>query len=195
MNDCGGCTACCQVVPVKDLGLKQYTGCPHTRAAFHAAGPGCGIYDKRPHSCRAWSCLWLRSDWAPEMRPDRAGFVVDEIVDMIEVNGRRMPAAQIWVLKGHDDAWQRPEVNDVILTLLLKEKLAVLWHLYPGTYSIVFCRDPKTGTLSRSAPTPVAPNAEQVLGPTVQRMMRAGVMYERNRRNQGSTRFKGPPGA
>jgi hypothetical protein len=33
-RSCGGCTACCQVVPVFELGLAQYQGCPHVRSAI-----------------------------------------------------------------------------------------------------------------------------------------------------------------
>lgn len=44
---------------------------------------GCAIYDMRPDVCRGFQCLWLASQLMedfrlpPNMRPDRAGIVID----------------------------------------------------------------------------------------------------------------------
>jgi hypothetical protein len=190
-NQCGGCTACCRIVPIGELGIKKYAGCPHVRPPWHAAGPGCGVptgYERRPYSCKAWSCLWLRSEWAPELRPDRLGIVVDENMDLIEVDGFKTPAAQIWVLPGHEDDWQKPEPNNIIMTFLLQERVAVLWILPPGDNAIVFWRHPKTGALIRSAPHPCAPNADAVLGSAPERMLRAGDIYQRSAKHRRSPR-------
>jgi hypothetical protein len=108
-RQCGGCTLCCQLVGVRELSKPSFQHCIHERTMRHLAGPGCAIYDKRPHSCRMWRCLWLTSpadDWPDAERPDRVGFVVDEVADLIRINGDDTPAAQIWVAKGHDDDWR-----------------------------------------------------------------------------------------
>lgn len=107
-RSCSGCTACCQVVPVAELGLKQYQGCPHVRSVIHAAGPGCGIYANRPRSCSEWRCGWLEyEDWEDDLRPDRCGFVVDEVFDLVRVNDVDQPAAQIWALPGREKAYEQ----------------------------------------------------------------------------------------
>jgi hypothetical protein len=37
MTSCGTCTLCCQLVPVKEIGLPSFTACPHLRPIFAAA--------------------------------------------------------------------------------------------------------------------------------------------------------------
>lgn len=190
MNSCGGCTACCRTVPVKEIGVRAYQACPHVREAYHAAGPGCGFapggYANRPYSCKAWSCVWLKSGWPPELRPDRLGIVVDELVDIVKVNGVELPAAQIWVMQGHDDDWERPEIHNIIMSLIDREKLAVLWRLYPGREAIVFLRDPKTKKVMRS-PRHVADRLDS-LGPDSERLVRGGAMYGRQQQQRRDRR-------
>jgi hypothetical protein len=155
-RSCGGCTLCCQLIGVEEIKKTSFQDCPHRHGVLHASGPGCGIYAGRPRSCAAWACMWLRSDpkdWPELERPDRVGFVVDELVDLIRLGGVETPAAQIWVSQGHDDAWQRDPGNAVIHSLIAKG-LAVLWRLHPGTHSIAFARN-KEGVLERSEPTPI----------------------------------------
>lgn len=68
---CGGCTVCCQVMGLQDLGKPYYVSCEHRAAA------GCGIYDNRPRSCRDFVCAWaagLTAD-APAWRPDQSGLL------------------------------------------------------------------------------------------------------------------------
>jgi hypothetical protein len=100
--------------------------------------------------------MWLRSDpadWPEAERPDRVGFVVDELVDLIRLNGEDTPAAQIWVSQGFDDAW-RQDPGTAIIAALINKGLAVLWRLYGGKESIAFARNAK-GEIERSLPTPV----------------------------------------
>lgn len=130
---CGGCTACCEIVPVKEIGLKAYTRCQHARDAMHVKGPGCAIYAERPYSCRSWSCLWLKTPGLPpELRPDRCGIVVDELVDLCRIDGVEVPCAQVWVARGHEEDFNKPDIRRLIVLILDKAKLdVVLWRLPP----------------------------------------------------------------
>jgi hypothetical protein len=182
MNSCGGCTACCSSVPVKEIGLRQYQRCPHLREVFDAKGPGCGIYANRPYSCSSWACLWLKSDWPAELRPDRLGIVVDEIVDIVKINGEELPAAQIWVLPGHDDDWRSEAASNIIAALVEEQGTAVVWRMAPGTHAIVFWRNPATGNIERSEPHRASLDA---LGPDSTRLARAGEVYVRHQQRTG----------
>lgn len=108
---CGDCTACCRIVPVRELGKGHNTRCAHQRF-----GKGCTIYAQRPLPCRLWSCLWLlEGDAADLRRPDRAGYVIDIVPDSIVMDPhdgtppREMQVVQIWADPKrpgahHDDA-------------------------------------------------------------------------------------------
>jgi hypothetical protein len=69
-NDCGECTACCDVVAIEELGKPHYARCPHLTTK-------CEIYEERPASCRNYRCAWHmgflgdRPDW----RPDKLGLI------------------------------------------------------------------------------------------------------------------------
>ena len=66
---CGGCTACCSVFGVKELGKKPWTGCKHLEET------GCKIYDKRPAMCKGFFCLWQGGAGEEDERPDRLGAI------------------------------------------------------------------------------------------------------------------------
>ena len=77
-SGCGSCTLCCTVMKVTTDTVKPaHVTCEHCTAG------GCGIYADRPDACRGFKCLWLASQdfppvrLAPELRPDRAGTVID----------------------------------------------------------------------------------------------------------------------
>lgn len=69
---CGGCTACCRVIGVRELGKPYYFPCEHQSVS------GCKIYSNRPESCRGFECFWLigAMDFERQLRPDRFGFVI-----------------------------------------------------------------------------------------------------------------------
>jgi hypothetical protein len=72
MRTCGECSACCVAFDVGALEKPAGVPCPHLRAEG-----GCGIYPRRPDSCRAFACAWLTNvTWPDEERPDRLGVVV-----------------------------------------------------------------------------------------------------------------------
>jgi hypothetical protein len=113
---CGDCTACCTVMRVEELDKPQWTPCdqlthpsdddpvaPNDWSDAPAAVDarqrdsrrgGCAIYDQRPDSCRAFSCLWLKglilsSD---DDRPDRVGIVLVPS----ESSHRAIGAFEVW---------------------------------------------------------------------------------------------------
>lgn len=140
---CGTCTLCCELVSVSEIGKPSFARCQHQRDIFSAT-PGCAIYAQRPYSCRAWSCLWLKdASWPDELKPDRCGFVVDEMVDIVKIDGNEHPCAQIWVAKGHEESWRDPVAYSVIAALIEK-KLAVLWRI-PSGLARAFCRESQGG--------------------------------------------------
>lgn len=176
MNTCSGCTACCHTVPVKEIGLKSHTRCPHMRDWLHAKGPGCGVYESRPYSCRSWSCLYIKSDWEPDMRPDRCGFIVDEVIDLIKVNGIEYPAAQIWALAGHDDDWRHSDNLNQVMLALIDQGMTVLFRLSDGNSAMVFWKNPDTGNLERSD-RHLTDNLD-TLGPDSERLRRVAQMMK-----------------
>lgn len=185
-KSCGSCTLCCELIAVRELGKKQFEDCRHRRGPPFAMA-GCGIYQTRPPSCAAWSCLWLRSDpvdWPEAERPDRVGFVVDELVDLIRINGVETPAAQIWVQRGHEDAWENDPAHAIILALINKG-LAVLWRLAPGGHAITFCKT-ADGRLGRSAPTPYS----LTLGSEAERSLRVAEIAAARQSTQAGNKQK-----
>jgi hypothetical protein len=62
---------CCTVLRVDELRKLGGVSC----AALGARG--CTIYERRPHICRAYRCLWLQGRLDAEDRPDRLGAVLD----------------------------------------------------------------------------------------------------------------------
>jgi hypothetical protein len=129
-KSCGGCTACCSVMPVDDPALKKaaYRDCPLLRPHFASQGPGCSIYGKHPRACAVWSCGWLLSPDLPlQLRPDRCGVVMDPIVDLIRVDGAEHPAAQFWAIPGREDAYLDETVAGAI-SGALEQVPFVLWR-------------------------------------------------------------------
>ena len=153
MKTCGPCTECCRLMPVEEIGLKAYQGCSMRRTLIHAAGPGCAVYARRPHSCRTWSCGWLMSpDLPDELRPDRCGFVIDEHMDLVVKDGKDADAAQIWAAPGHEEDWRTPLASAVIQALLTQQASTVLWRMKDGT-ARGFALDPEHGGIAYSEAT------------------------------------------
>jgi len=71
-KSCGECGLCCKLIGVESIAKPQFTWCRHFKRSV-----GCGIYEDRPHDCRAFICYWLHvPNLGDEWRPDRAGFVM-----------------------------------------------------------------------------------------------------------------------
>jgi len=69
-RQCGECTACCTVYPVKALNKKPGVTCEHV------CETGCAIYSTHPQECRTFECLWRGNHLgADEHRPDKIGVI------------------------------------------------------------------------------------------------------------------------
>src|SRR5579872_5901236 len=68
---CGGCTACCKVMEVWEIGKAAGIWCSHC-----TIGMGCQRYDSRPEPCREFKCQWLMGLGEDEDRPDKSKIVV-----------------------------------------------------------------------------------------------------------------------
>lgn len=66
---CGGCTACCSIFGVEEIGKAPWTGCKHLLKT------GCKIYRRRPRMCKEFYCLWQSGFGKKADRPDRLGVV------------------------------------------------------------------------------------------------------------------------
>src|SRR5690606_657388 len=67
---CGACTLCCTALAVPELDKPNGVPCKHLTPH------GCGIYEERPESCRAFACAFLQGAGDLSSRPDRTGAVV-----------------------------------------------------------------------------------------------------------------------
>ncbi len=77
---CGGCTLCCTVLRVDELGKLGGEPCRHL-ARLAGGTPGCGIHAERPRICRRYRCLWLQGGLEEDDRPDRLGAVLDLLTE------------------------------------------------------------------------------------------------------------------
>lgn len=133
MKTCGGCTACCTILPVPEIGKRAHQSCRFQRDALNVAGPGCATYATRPSSCRAWSCVWLTDDDLPdELRPDRCGVVFDPVLDLVRQDGKDKPCGQVWAAKGYETAFAANPAVEQAIILLLERVPVVLWRLPDG---------------------------------------------------------------
>lgn len=140
-RSCGGCTLCCKLVPVEEIGKLANTRCQHQ------SHKGCKVYQgpKFPISCHLWTCAWL-AEGPPELRrPDHCGYVVDVMPDTVkatdQVTGEDliMRVVQVW-----GDPARRDEVlNDVNLRrfarrMLIEFDVAMLlrWNSYDSIFLI-----------------------------------------------------------
>ena len=136
-RQCGTCTLCCRLLPVKELAKQANERCQHQRHT------GCTIYKDRPMSCRAWSCAWLLG-LANTKRPDHAHYVVDTMPDFVVTEDNdvqtKAPVIQVWCDPKHPLAYRDPD----LLALLEQRRMPALIRfsgsgraifLVPGTLS------------------------------------------------------------
>jgi len=188
MKTCAGCSACCETIPVMEIGLAPFTPCTYQATVLDVSGPGCKIYATRPGSCRSWSCLWLKSNLPDELKPSRSGLVINPTPDLIRVNDKRVPAREVWVMAGHENDWEtNDQVWHLIVSLLHYDECAVLWRMRDGT-AIGFWRDPKTGEIGRSQPTQAVPDDEHDLGSNQERVFEAELMLRHRSQHRGGRR-------
>ncbi len=127
-KSCGSCTACCTVMAVNELGKGIYEHCQHLRPVI-AKDQGCQIYQSRPASCRIWSCSWLCSDMAEDMRPNRCGVVINPLTAQVEIEGKVRTARTINAMTGFEEAFRTEPVRSAVLAIT--KEMPVLWLLPP----------------------------------------------------------------
>lgn len=73
-KQCGDCSLCCKIMAIPELNKPKDSWCDHV-----IRKQGCGIYETRPHSCRAFKCLWLADPrLPPDWKPSKSKFVMVE---------------------------------------------------------------------------------------------------------------------
>ncbi len=120
---CGGCTACCTIVPVVLPSGHKPAGerCPHQFSK------GCRIYARRPDPCQAWTCRWMFDEDAGGLRrPDLSGYIIDPMLDTITANGRPMEILQVWVDPARRDAHRAPELRAYLRVIAQKHGIPTL---------------------------------------------------------------------
>lgn len=115
-RECGSCTLCCRLLPVKGIGKPALTRCKHQR--HHK---GCAVYHQPekgfPRECGLWSCAWLKNVDAAELRrPDRSHYVIDLLPDYITAEQPDgppvvVPVVQIWADPKYPDCHRDPELR------------------------------------------------------------------------------------
>ena len=114
---CGGCTLCCKLLPVEEIGKHAGERCRHQRW-----GKGCAVYRRGlPVSCSLWSCAWLADAGAAGLpRPDRAHYVVDIVADTVRVvphDGTPptlLSVIQVWLDPAFPEAHRDPALRAYI---------------------------------------------------------------------------------
>jgi hypothetical protein len=154
-KSCDGCTLCCRLIAVAEIGLPSFTRCQHERSFPYAGTPGCAVYDRRPQSCRVWSCQYLLEGWPDDLRPDRCGVVVDPAPDLMRIGGREVAACQMWVAAGFENAWMEDPVRALVLAAVT-EVGHVLWRWKTpeGQLAMCFLKD-ENGQFGHTAPMPI----------------------------------------
>lgn len=80
MNNCDGCTECCDMIPIDTVKFEKPEGvlCP-----FCTKGVGCNIYSTRPEVCREFPCLYRLSDLDESLRPDKTHVIFEMLYTKI----------------------------------------------------------------------------------------------------------------
>lgn len=88
MNQCGDCTLCCELLPIKWLDKPANTPCINCVA-------GCLIHNTKDPECDGFECAWLQSGVDnDDLRPDKCG-VIFEKTDNGEFFGTVVPGGKI----------------------------------------------------------------------------------------------------
>lgn len=119
-NLCQGCTACCEVMLVRDDDWVK----PHNTKCEHQCKTGCKIYNQRPDACQGFECLWLisqqltnRDRMEKALRPDRCHVV-------LEVN----PQSTVIAHCKYPKAWKREPIYSNLLYFAAKTPVLIEEH-------------------------------------------------------------------
>lgn len=118
MRQCGSCSLCCTLLPVRAINKLGGHKCQHQRF-----GKGCTIYsslERVAPECRLWNCRWLVADAGDVGRPDHSHVVIDIFPDIVSIvdnqTGKLTPirAAQVWISPKHREAADAPALREWI---------------------------------------------------------------------------------
>lgn len=161
-RSCGGCQACCDVMPVLEIGKPARTPCPNMICGPVSSGKtGCAIYETRPASCRYWSCAWLL---LPEvlqddaLRPDRSHVIFDILMARTGLGTEdkvddRFWSVNLWVDLAYPDAHRAPNVRKVIEFYARQSGIPTLARIGDRAISIIAPCLASDGTWHEIAPT------------------------------------------
>lgn len=115
-RQCGDCTLCCKLLPVRALDKGASERCKHQRHT------GCRVYHKpgMPSECALWNCRWLVEDAGGTSRPDRSHIVIDVMPDFIaatnDETGEKfnIEVIQCWIDPKHPDAHRDPVFREYV---------------------------------------------------------------------------------
>ena len=117
-RSCNGCTMCCDIPEIPELNKPRMVMCPNC-----TVGVGCGIYDTRPQTCRAFHCSYLlHPELGEEWRPTTCKMMIATEPPM----GRIV----VHVDKSHADAWRQEPYFSQIKSWAARSKLGhvLVWQ-------------------------------------------------------------------
>lgn len=101
-RSCDGCTLCCDLVSVFEIGKHEFTACPEC-----IMGTGCARQNDKPESCRDYACAWLLGHGTEADRPDEVGYVISQcgFLDMRDIltihesrtDASKGPVRDVWI--------------------------------------------------------------------------------------------------
>ncbi len=114
---CGGCTACCTVLPITEFAKPSGITCRHCTAT------GCGIYETRYAICRTFLCGWLLLPALDETwRPDRSGILIRTIEqEDLPEEFRTAGTGLHFTLLGGEASIARPGFAEYVATLVRRD--------------------------------------------------------------------------
>lgn len=134
-RNCGMCRECCIVLDVDALQK------PENRPCEHLCGGGCAIYDRRPDSCRAFTCAWREGMMSVLHRPNATHMIVwattmtsrnGEQVSVIQCNIRSGFSAHkktlLWLFTVASYNYPTLIVQDRVCQLVVDGKALGSWH-------------------------------------------------------------------
>lgn len=121
VRPCDGCTVCCSVFGVEEIGKQPWERCAHLNDR------GCSIYATRPQHCHGFYCLYQSGMGTSSDRPDKLGVVFAVTNGPTDFTGE----IEIQAYEAVPLAFNKPEVIKLAKTFGDKGKL-VIGHCFGG---------------------------------------------------------------
>jgi hypothetical protein len=119
-RDCSGCTLCCKLLGVEEIGTPPLGWCPHCDTK-----KGCAIYQHRPTECRNFYCEYLLDETlGDQWKPSKCKLVV-----MLEEPANDLV---VHVDPSRPDAWRREpfysQIRQWARTAAREQRQVVVWQ-------------------------------------------------------------------